>query len=94
MTKTPSAPSDVADKFMLRLPDGMRDRLKQLAAENKRSLNAEIIARLEQSLQSPPAMGSLFGLGTASADQKLREIHETTRQIARLLAEGEAKKPD
>lgn len=39
-----------SDKFMLRLPDGMRNRLKSEAAENNRSLNAEIVARLERSL--------------------------------------------
>lgn len=39
-----------SDKFMLRLPDGMRDRLKSLAATNGRSLNAEIVQRLEASL--------------------------------------------
>lgn len=37
---------------MLRLPDGMRDRLKAQAAANKRTLNGEIIARLEMTL--PP----------------------------------------
>lgn len=35
---------------MLRFPDGMRDRLKDEAAANNRSLNAEIIARLERTL--------------------------------------------
>ena len=38
------------DQYMLRFPEGMRDRLKALAAENGRSLNAEIVHRLEQSL--------------------------------------------
>lgn len=46
----PPAPSDAADKFMLRLPDGMRDRLKAKAESNKRSMNAEIVARLETTL--------------------------------------------
>jgi plasmid stability protein len=35
------------DKYVLRLPDGMRDRLKDAAARNGRSMNAEILARLE-----------------------------------------------
>jgi hypothetical protein len=35
---------------MLRLPDGMRPLIKQAAADNNRSLNAEIVARLEQSI--------------------------------------------
>ena len=36
------------DKFMLRLPDGMRDRIRAAAAENNRSMNAEIVAVLEE----------------------------------------------
>lgn len=39
------------DKFMLRLPDGMRERIKAAADENRRSMNAEIIARLEISFR-------------------------------------------
>ncbi|HEV7344390.1 MAG TPA: Arc family DNA-binding protein [Devosia sp.] len=36
------------DQYMLRLPDGMRERLKVLASDNKRSLNAEIVSRLDR----------------------------------------------
>lgn len=36
------------DKFVLRLPDGMRERIKFVAERNKRSMNAEIIATLEE----------------------------------------------
>lgn len=43
-------PSDKQDQYMLRFPDGMRDELKRLAAENNRSMNAEIISRLEATL--------------------------------------------
>lgn len=39
-------PSDKQDKFMLRLPDGMRDRIAQAAKSNGRSMNAEIVGRL------------------------------------------------
>ena len=38
------------DKYMMRFPDGMRDKLKQLAADNGRSLNAEIVHRLTSSM--------------------------------------------
>ncbi len=40
-------PAAEQDKYILRLPDGMRDALKEMAAFNKRSMNAEIVARLE-----------------------------------------------
>ena len=42
-------PGRGSDQFPLRLPDGMRDRLKGDAALQGRSMNAEIVARLEAS---------------------------------------------
>lgn len=47
------APSQSQDKFIVRLPDGMRDSLKRLAEANKRSMNAEIVAALEAHLKRP-----------------------------------------
>lgn len=35
-----------SDKFMLRLPEGMRERIRQAAEMNQRSMNAEIVATL------------------------------------------------
>ncbi|OKP02620.1 Arc family DNA-binding protein [Xenorhabdus eapokensis] len=35
------------DKFMLRLPDGMREAIAESAKQNGRSMNSEIIAALE-----------------------------------------------
>ena len=42
-----------SDKFMLRLPDGMRDRIKAAADANNRSMNAEIVATLEHEYPAP-----------------------------------------
>lgn len=39
------------DQYMLRFPDGMRDKLKSAAAANGRSLNAEIVYRLQETLE-------------------------------------------
>ena len=41
------------DKFMLRLPDGMRGRVKAAAEANNRSMNAEIVATLEEKYPAP-----------------------------------------
>ncbi len=35
------------DKFILRLPDGMRDRIKRAAAQEGRSMNAQIVQHLK-----------------------------------------------
>lgn len=42
-----------ADKYVVRFPDGMRDRIAEVAKANNRSMNAEIIARLQESLDAP-----------------------------------------
>lgn len=44
-------PSDKLDQYMVRFPEGMRDQLKSAAAQNNRSLNAEIIDRLDSTFQ-------------------------------------------
>lgn len=41
------------DKFMLRLPDGMRERIKRAAEGNNRSMNAEIIDTLHDKYPAP-----------------------------------------
>src|SRR5690606_26183582 len=43
-------PGRGSDQFPLRLPDGMRDAIKKEAEANGRSMNAEIVARLDASL--------------------------------------------
>lgn len=42
-----------SDKFMLRLPDGMRERIKTAADLNQRSMNAEIVATLREAYPDP-----------------------------------------
>lgn len=63
-----------SDKFMLRLPDGMRDSLKAEAETNKRSMNAEIVARLEESL-------------SRNEDEARQRASETADQIVQMLIE-------
>jgi hypothetical protein len=41
------------DKFMLRLPDGMRDRIKAAAEANQRSMNSEIVTTLLKAYPDP-----------------------------------------
>ena len=41
------------DKYILRMPDGMRQQFAEIAKRNGRSLNAELVYRLSQSLLVP-----------------------------------------
>ncbi|WP_296231506.1 Arc family DNA-binding protein [uncultured Pseudomonas sp.] len=45
------ADSRTADKFVVRLPDGLRGRIFDVSAINRRSMNSEIVHRLEHSLE-------------------------------------------
>ncbi len=45
------SPSRKLDQYIVRFPQGMRDKLKEEAAKNNRSLNAEIIDRLEETFK-------------------------------------------
>jgi hypothetical protein len=47
-TKPQRAPQQ-GDKYIVRLPDGMRERIAEEAKANNRSMNAEIVARLDDS---------------------------------------------
>lgn len=53
---------------MLRLPDGMRDRIKAAADENGRSMNSEIIATLEDAYPETDPRTELLDL--------LHHVHE------------------
>lgn len=57
-----------ADKFIVRLPEGMRDALKARAASNNRSMNAEIVAILGA------AIGDESSLGAASVETLLKAV--------------------
>lgn len=45
-----NTPSRDLNKFIVRLPEGMRERIAAKAKENNRSMNAEIVSRLERTL--------------------------------------------
>ncbi|WP_225611996.1 Arc family DNA-binding protein [Paracoccus sp. PAR01] len=42
-----------SDRFMLRLPEGMRNRIRVAAEANNRSMNSEMVAALEEKYPSP-----------------------------------------
>lgn len=87
------------DKYVVRLPDGMRDRIKAEAKRNGRSVNAEIVYRLEEAYPAGRdffAMSALEGLlasGVRSsvAEEAYRIADEMVAARAALAkARGEA----
>lgn len=87
------SPSRDQDKFMVRMPEGMRERIAEEAKANGRSMNAEIVARLEQSLPNVPLENRLL-------DHLMREkLRQCTIRIAgeralRAIGEMQRVAPD
>lgn len=90
-------PSETQERFIVRFPDGMRDRIAVAAKANNRSMNAEIVARLEQSMQIDQATPSLIlsdpavqRIAAGHMYQASVELMKTDpdfkRQMAELLA--------
>ena len=67
--------SRVQDKFVIRLPDGLRPEIAAVASRNQRSMNGEIIHRLERSLSLERVL-----------DQKNRVIAQLLSRINELEA--------
>lgn len=40
--------STTGDKFVIRMPEGLREKLRQRAEQNRRSMNSEIVSMLEK----------------------------------------------
>ncbi len=81
---TPTYSSRTADKFVVRLPEGMRERIADVARSHHRSMNSEIIARLEQSLIQEGALGDELSMRLDSPELSLheRELLQRFRQLA------------
>lgn len=77
--------SRTADKFVVRLPEGMRERIADVARSHHRSMNSEIIARLEQSLFQEGALDDELSMRLDSPELSLheRELLQRFRQLSR-----------
>ncbi len=93
-------PSELAERFQIRLPAGLRDRIKAYAERHGRSMNTEIVRVLENQFPEPwpidRRIGELLELvhvlkGAASnesVDRLSSEIEETVRGIASGRVKG------
>ena len=78
-------PSDTQERFIVRFPDGMRDRIAEAAKANNRSMNSEIIARLEASFESRIDEGTLAGLQRLMQERDERLIATVDANIKQIL---------
>lgn len=69
---------------MLRLPDGMRDRIADAAKAAGRSMNAEIVARLQSSFESSAAAPETLAAGLDKVLKELERLHDVNQQLLKL----------
>lgn len=84
----PRYPSEKLDQYMLRLPDGMRDRIKAAAETNNRSMNAEIVATLEEKYpepQKPSFLDMMLEILDRRYEGAPDEVFERAQQTKRYL---------
>lgn len=81
------APSRQQEKFVVRLPDGMRERIAKAAELNGRSMNAEIVKRLEDSF--PTTEQWLIQSRTEELERVAKLRSEQEKVFLDLLGIGE-----
>ncbi|MBM7328708.1 Arc family DNA-binding protein [Agrobacterium sp. S2] len=76
------------DKIIVRLPDGMRDRLKEAADQNNRSVNAEVVARLEHSFSGiEEELSQAVLKTTVNAKAQKDALHEVIGMLSGIIME-------
>jgi hypothetical protein len=73
-------PSRELDKFILRFPDGMRDLIAEAAKANNRSMNAEVVSRLQSSFEKGET-----ATGGGSPDAVARMLDKHLRKLEGIL---------
>jgi hypothetical protein len=92
MKTTPPPPRTAqdADKYIVRFPDGMRDQIAAAAKANNRSMNAEIVARLQQTFGITGVRARLLDLVASHLDEALASALKTvgvTPEVQAILDE-------
>jgi hypothetical protein len=75
-----------SDQYLLRLPEGVRDAVANLAEENGRSINTEILAAIEKHLEGAGRMTEMWDFY-----QKHRQLIEAMDNYSEWYSGGIAK---
>lgn len=77
-----------SDKFMLRLPEGMRAFIKESAEKNGRTMNAEIVARLQAAFEAGTT--SSFAIEQAVEQEQEERGGTSEEALTRLVLAGQS----
>lgn len=88
-----TAVSRDSDKFMLRFPEGMRSHVSDAAERNHRSMNSEILARLERTFRWDEVDHQHPAELSAEIQQAAARIQELMREFRLLQVDRDASAP-
>lgn len=90
MSKDRAYPSSLADQFLVRLPEGMKQEVVASAFANRRSMNAEFVYRIRQSFQPAAPEAGLPEEAKAAIQKEMAARGGTFHEaLMRLLTAGE-----
>jgi len=69
-------PSPDKERFIVRLPDGMRDQIRTAAQANNRTMTAEIVARLRWSFEAGQDAVPASTPEASGVEQRLRLLEQ------------------
>ncbi|MDU9005738.1 Arc family DNA-binding protein [Sedimentitalea todarodis] len=78
------------DKFVLRLPNGMRDKIKLAASNSNRSMNAEVVAALEKWLERADPIESHLKELKAEAENMTHQRRSIEDQLKMIISKIDA----
>lgn len=82
-----------ADKFVVRLPDGMREQIAAIANTNHRSMNSEIVLHLETLIDNCTVIPGASPLATSAEEiralQAFRGLSAEKRKAMLALLAGD-----
>lgn len=88
----PKRTAQAADKYIVRLPPGMRDQIAAAAKQNNRSMNSEIVARLGKSFNpiegEADVMQAVRAISEYSAKFNVRVSVQFSKAPENVLAEA------
>jgi hypothetical protein len=80
-------PTQTDPQFKLRLPADLKDQIQASALSNNRSMNSEIVARLEGSFEESytDATFELFRRQRIESDKEIFELRKSMGEVLELL---------
>jgi len=87
------SPSQLLDKIIIRVPDGLRDRIKRAADANGRSMNAELLILLDKTYPATSVIDAYIqeiadvvkGLPVENRDDAWREVFDRLETVRKEI---------